>query len=136
MNFIKIGEDTGADLPFSQAIVSNGFVFVSGQVAIDSQTGEARPGDIKAETELTLMNLKRVLQAAGSDLHHIIKCGVYLRDFKDFQNMNEAYKRIFGAHKPTRTTIQAILLEPFRVEIDAIAELPKGSEMPPDVNNQ
>lgn len=129
MNLINSGDDKAAGLPLSEAIVSNGFVFVSGQVAIDKQTGKARPGDIKEETELILMNLKRILQAAGSDLHHVIRCGVYLRDLKDFQNMNEAYRQVFGEHKPTRTTIQAVLIEPFKIEIDAVAELPKDQHV-------
>lgn len=127
MDFVKTNAVVAADLPFSEAIVSNGFVFVSGQVAIDPRTGEARPGDISTETELTLTNLKRVLEAAGTDLGHVVKCSVYLRDINDFGNMNEVYIRTFGGHKPTRTTVQALLIEPFRVEVDAIAELPRGT---------
>ena len=124
MDFVNTSEFAGTDLPFSDAIVSNGFVFTSGQVAIDHRTGQPQPGDIVAETELTLANLKRVLESAGSGLHHVVKCSVFLRDMKDFQSMNEVYRRVFGGHKPTRTTVQASLVEPFSVEIDAVAELP------------
>lgn len=110
---------------FSEFIISKGFVFVSGQVAVHPETGEPYAGgDIKTETETTLNNLKRVLEAAGTDINHVVKCSVFLRDINHFSGMNESYKQFFIGRKPTRTTVQAILLDPFNVEIDAIAELP------------
>ncbi|MCA1624024.1 MAG: RidA family protein [Acidobacteria bacterium] len=123
MEFINNNNFDG-EPAFSEFIISKGFVFVSGQVAVHPETGEPHGDDIKTQTETTLINLKRVLEAAGTDINHVVKCSVFLRNINDFPGMNEVYKRFFTKRKPTRTTIQAILLDPFNVEIDAIAELP------------
>lgn len=124
MEFIDSRKNFDNEPAFSEFIISKGFVFVSGQVAVHPQTGEPQGGDIKAETEITLNNLKRVLESAGTDINRVVKCSVFLRNINDFSGMNEVYKRFFAERKPARTTVQAILLEPFNIEIDAIAELP------------
>lgn len=112
--------------PFSYGVISNGFVFVSGQAATDLVTGEFILGDIRHETELTLLNIKRILEAAGTDLDHVVKCSVFLRDINDFDGMNEVYQTFFKkSRRPARTTVQAVLGSNIKVEIDAIAELPK-----------
>jgi len=109
--------------PYSQAIVDQGFVFVSGQGAVDPVTNLYQPGDIRAETERTLENVKTILRAAGSSLEKVTKVNVYLRDIADFPGMNEVYSRFFAAPYPARTTIQAgALPNGIAVEIDCIAQ--------------
>lgn len=112
--------------PFSYAVVARGLVFVSGHAATDLNSGEFVIGDIRQETELTLRNIARILERAGSGLQHVVKCSVFLRDIGDFNGMNEVYRRYFpneGA-RPARTTVQAVLGANISVEIDAIAEVP------------
>ena len=113
--------------PFSYEVISQGFVFVSGLASIEPVTGEFQLGDIRHEAELTLLNIKRVLEAAGTDLDHIVKCSVYLKDINDFAAMNEVYERFFPheSKRPARVTVQAVLGSNIKIEIDAIAELPE-----------
>jgi 2-iminobutanoate/2-iminopropanoate deaminase len=101
-------------------------VFVSGQGATDPATGQLAGGDAAAQTEQCLKNLEAILKAAGSGLQHVLRCGVFLIDMNEFQQMNAVYSRVFGAHRPARTTIQAAGLpgEGLRVEIDCIAYVP------------
>ena len=101
-------------------------IFVSGQGATDPATGQLAGADSEAQTEQCLKNVQAILQAAGSDLHHVIRCGVFLLDMRDFEKMNGVYSRMFGAHRPARTTIQAAALPGvgLRVEIDAVAYIP------------
>lgn len=101
-------------------------IFVSGQGATDPATGELAGADVTAQTEQCLRNVAAILEAAGSDLKHVLRCGVFLLDMKEFQEMNAVYARVFGDHRPTRTTIQAAGLpgEGLRVEIDCIAVVP------------
>jgi 2-iminobutanoate/2-iminopropanoate deaminase len=100
-------------------------VFVAGQGASDPVTG-AMPDDIEAQTEQCLRNVEVILKAAGSSLQHVLRCGVFLIDMGEFTRMNGVYARMFGDHRPARTTIQAAALpQPgLRVEIDCIAYLP------------
>jgi 2-iminobutanoate/2-iminopropanoate deaminase len=93
--------------PYSQAIVDNGFVFVSGQGCINPSTGQVERGDTRSETRRVFENLKTILEAAGSSLTRVVKCNVYLRDINDFQAMNEVYASYFEPPYPARTTIQA-----------------------------
>jgi len=101
-------------------------VFVSGQGATDPATGRLAGPDIDTQTEQCLANLRTILQAAGSDLSHVLRCGVFLADMREFEKMNAVYSRVFGEHRPARTTIQAGALpgEGLRVEIDCIAYVP------------
>jgi len=108
--------------PYSQAIVDQGWVFVSGQGAVDPITNLYQAGDIRTETERTLENVKAILQASGSSMEKVTKVNVYLRDIRDFSGMNEIYARFFAAPYPARTTIQAgALPNGIAVEIDCIA---------------
>jgi 2-iminobutanoate/2-iminopropanoate deaminase len=110
--------------PYSQAIKANGFVYASGQVALDPRTQQLVQGDVAAETERTLENLKAVVEAAGSSLARAVKTTVYLADMADFAKMNEVYARYFPATPPARATVQvARLPRDARVEIDLIALL-------------
>jgi 2-iminobutanoate/2-iminopropanoate deaminase len=101
-------------------------VFVSGQGGIDPATGKLAGPDIEKQTEQVLRNVQAILEAAGSGLAHVLRCGVFLTDMEEFPRMNAVYSRVFGDHRPARTTIQAAALPGLglRVEIDAIAYLP------------
>jgi 2-iminobutanoate/2-iminopropanoate deaminase len=108
--------------PYSQAIRSSGFVFVSGQVALDPQTGEFVGTDVRQQTERVMENLKGILEASGASLNHVVKTTVFLQDMNDFAAMNEVYARYFTSAPPARSTVQvARLPKDALVEIDVIA---------------
>jgi 2-iminobutanoate/2-iminopropanoate deaminase len=109
--------------PYSAGMGFERLVFVSGQGATDPATGQLVGADTAAQTEQCLKNVQAILEAAGTSLKHVLRCGVFLIDMNDFQQMNTVYARMFGEHRPARTTIQAAGLpgEGLRVEIDCIA---------------
>ena len=110
--------------PYSQAIRANGFLYVSGQVGLDPKTGEMAGGEIRQQTERTLENVKGILEAAGSNLHQVVKTTVFLKDMNDFAAMNEVYAKYFTSVPPARSTVQvARLPKDALVEIEVIAEL-------------
>jgi len=110
--------------PYSQAVRTNGFLFVSGQIAIDPQTGEFVGAGITAQTERVLENVKGILEAAGSNLHHVVKTTVFLKDMNEFAEMNEVYARFFSIAPPARSTVQvARLPKDAAVEIEVIASI-------------
>jgi len=98
-------------------------IFVSGQGATDPASGELAGTTAAAQTEQCLKNVEAILKAGGSDLSKVLRCGVFLLDMAEFQEMNGVYQRMFGEHRPARTTIQAAALpgKGLRVEIDCIA---------------
>jgi len=108
--------------PYSQAIIHNDLIYLSGQGAIDPETNELTLGTIEEESELALKNIRIILEEAGSSLDKVLQVIVYLLDIKEYGRFNEVYKRYFQADPPARTCIQAGKL-PFgvRVEINAIA---------------
>ena len=109
--------------PYSQGIKAGGFIFVSGQVALDPATGAMVGKDVAAQTERVLQNLQAVVEAAGSDLERVVKTTVYLRSMADFAAMNEVYKKYFKSEPPARATVAvAGLPKDALVEIDVIAE--------------
>ena len=112
--------------PYSPGMGFERLIFVSGQGAVDPATGRIVSDDVERQTEQCLKNVKAILEAAGSDLQHVLRCGVFLMDMRDFATMNAAYSRAFGEHRPARTTVQVAGLpgEGLRVEIDAIAYVP------------
>jgi 2-iminobutanoate/2-iminopropanoate deaminase len=112
--------------PYSPGVAFERLVFVSGQGATDPATGKLAGADVETQTAQCLANLRAILQAAGSDLQYVIRCGVFLLDMSEFQRMNAVYAKTFGEHRPARTTIQAAALpgEGLRVEIDCIAYVP------------
>jgi 2-iminobutanoate/2-iminopropanoate deaminase len=112
--------------PYSPGMVFERLIFVSGQGATDPATGQLAGSDVETQTEQCLENVRSILQAAGSDLQHVLRCGVFLIDMKEFSKMNAAYSRLFGEHRPARTTIQAAGLpgEGLLVEIDCVAYVP------------
>lgn len=115
--------------PYSQAVIddmsrpgSRELVFLSGQIALDPSSGQVVQGDIAAQTERVLENIKAVLEAAGASFDSVLKTTVYLKDMDDFSKMNEVYGRYFKHNPPARSTVQAAKLpRDVMVEIDAIA---------------
>ena len=110
--------------PYSQAIKAGGFVFVSGQIAIDPATSQVVQGDISAQTERVMKNLGAILNAAGSSLAQVVKSTVYLKNMSEFAAMNEVYGRYFKSAPPARATVEVSRLpKEVLVEIDVIALL-------------
>ena len=110
--------------PYSQAVVSNGWAFLSGQIPLDPATNQIITGDIATQTERVLENLKSVLEAAGSSLDRAVKTTVYLKDMGEFAKMNEVYGRYFASNAPARATVEAARLpRDVSVEIDCIASV-------------
>jgi 2-iminobutanoate/2-iminopropanoate deaminase len=108
--------------PYSQAIKSNGLVYLSGQVALDPKSGELLGADIRQQAERVLENIKGILEAAGVNLHHVLKTTVFLKDMNDFAAMNEVYARYFTSAPPARSTVQVSRLpKDALVEIEVIA---------------
>lgn len=112
--------------PYSPGMAVGDLIFVSGQAGRDPRTGTVAL-DVEAQTEQALRNIETVLQAAGSSLAHVVRCGVFLVDMREFPKMNEVYARVFGAHRPARTTVEVSGLpgEGLQVEIDAVALVPR-----------
>ena len=110
--------------PYSQGIKANGFLFLSGQVALDPRSGEFCGSDVRQQTERVLENIKRILETAGLNLHHVVKTTVFLKDINDFAAMNEVYGRYFTIAPPARSTVEAARLpKDALVEIEVIAAL-------------
>jgi len=110
--------------PYSQAVqvTAGRMVFFSGQIAMDPATGKLLDGDIQAQTERVMQNLRALLLAAGMDFSHVVRCSVFLTNLADFAQVNEVYGRYFTAEPPARTTVQVPALpKGAQVEIDAIA---------------
>jgi 2-iminobutanoate/2-iminopropanoate deaminase len=112
--------------PYSPGVIFERLVFVSGQGAADPVTGEIVADDVERQTEQVLKNIATILEAAGSSLNHVLRCGVFLLDISEFSKMNAVYQRMFGDNRPARTTVQAAALPApgLRVEIDAVAYIP------------
>ena len=112
--------------PYSPAVAFDQLLFVAGQGATVPDTDRLAGHDIATQTEQTLRNVETILAAGGSSLQHVLRCNVYLVDMKDFAEMNVVYARLFGEHRPARTTVQvsALPVPGLRVEIDCIAYVP------------
>jgi 2-iminobutanoate/2-iminopropanoate deaminase len=111
--------------PYSQAVSVGGFLFTSGQVALDPHSGEIVPGGFEAQARQVFANLAAVLGAAGCGFGDVVKATVYVADLADFPALNSIYAATFGDHEPARSTVQvAALPKGARVEIDLIARLP------------
>lgn len=111
---------TGA---YSDGLVINGFLFVSGQAAVDFKSSKFVLGTIEQETVRTLDNIKAIVEAAGATMGDIVKCTAHLADINEFDRYNEVYSQYFNGIKPARTTVQSVLAEGIKVEIDCIVSL-------------
>ena len=108
--------------PYSPAIKAGGFIFVSGQAAVDPRTGQVVGSTIEEQTERTLENVRTIVTAAGASLEDVVRVTVYLTEITNFNRMNEVYKGYFSRDPPARTTLEARLARPeLLVEIDAVA---------------
>jgi 2-iminobutanoate/2-iminopropanoate deaminase len=108
--------------PYSQGIVVNGLLFTAGQIALDPQSGQVVSGDVVAQTERVMLNLRAILDAAGSTWNDVVKATVYLHDMNDFPRVNEVYARALGSARPARSTVQvASLPRGVLIEIDLVA---------------
>jgi 2-iminobutanoate/2-iminopropanoate deaminase len=112
---------TGA---YSDGVIADGFLFVSGQAAVDFKTSQFVLGTIEEETARTLDNIKAIVEAAGGTMENVVKCSAHLADIADFDRYNTVYATYFPGIKPARTTVQSVLAENIKVEIDCIVKLP------------
>ncbi|MSS78063.1 RidA family protein [Anaerococcus sp. AGMB00486] len=109
---------------YSQGIVTNGFVYSSGQLPLVPETGELISDDIKKATKRSLENVKNIIEEGGSSIEKIVKVNIFLADINDFAAVNEVYAEFFGDHKPARSCVQvAHLPKDGLLEIEAIAEI-------------
>ncbi len=115
LNFV-----TGA---YSDGVIANGFLFISGQAAVDFKTSTFILGTIEEETRRTLDNIKAIAKAAGASMEKVVKSTVHLSDIKDFDRYNSVYAEYFPGIKPARTTVQSVLAEGIKVEIDCIIQV-------------
>ena len=113
---------TGA---YSAGVLVNGLLFISGQGPLDLGTGQVVHGTIEEETLLTLSHVKKIVEAAGGTVDDIVKCTVHLSDINDFERYDAAYGSFFTGIRPARTTVQSVLSDGIKVEIDAIAYIQK-----------
>jgi len=124
LKMISTPDAPGAIGPYSQAVVVDDWVFLSGQIPIDPATGELIVGDVAAQTHRVMKSLVAVLEAAGSSLSKVVKTTCYLSDMDNFSEMNAVYAEYFGDHRPARATVQAAgLPKAVDVEIDVIAKI-------------
>ena len=120
MDFVATEHAPKAIGPYSQAIKANGFVFTSGQIALDPKTGNLVDGDFEKQVRRVFENLKAVLHEAHSDFSRVVKATVYLTDLANFQTLNTIYAEYFRDHKPARTTV-------------GVSQLPRGSQVEIDL---
>ncbi len=108
--------------PYSQAVRAGGFVFLSGQIPIDPDTGAIVEGDIAAQTRQVLKNLSAILEAAGSGIGKVVKTSIFLKNLDDFARFNQVYAEYLGDTRPARSTVQVVRLpKEVLVEIEAVA---------------
>jgi 2-iminobutanoate/2-iminopropanoate deaminase len=135
----RIGEGDGLDMkkevvvvdklpkppvPFSHCIKAGNFLFIAGQVGVDPASGKLKGDSIREQTEQALRNMDTVLKAAGSSVENVVKTTVFISDFRDFEEMNKVYVKFFPKDQPARTTVQVVLYDGFKVEIEATAIIP------------
>ena len=114
------GFSTGA---YSDGLIVDGLLYVSGQAAVDFKTSKFQLGTIEEETHRTMQNLRAIVEAAGSSMDQVVKCTVHLADINDFERFNAVYATYFGEMKPVRTTVQSTMAQGLKVEVDCIAKV-------------
>ncbi|HEX2121741.1 MAG TPA: RidA family protein [Thermoanaerobaculia bacterium] len=120
MDYVATDDAPKAIGPYSQAVISGGIVYTSGQIALDPASGNLIDETFEAQAHRVFRNLEAVLRAAGSDFSRVLRATVYLTDLANFQTLNTIYAQYFGDHKPARTTV-------------GVAQLPKGSAVEIDL---
>jgi 2-iminobutanoate/2-iminopropanoate deaminase len=111
---------TGA---YSDGVILDGWLYVSGQGPLDLKTGAVISGSIEEETRLTMSHIGRILEAAGCGFDDVVKCTCHLADIRDFDGFNRIYAEFFSGVRPARTTVQSVLGDGIKVEIDAVARI-------------
>jgi len=111
---------TGA---YSDGIIANGFLFVSGQASVDFKTSKFMLGTVEDETHRTMQNLKTIIESVGGSMEKVVKCTVHLANIADFSAFNKVYSEYFPGTKPARTTVQSLMAENIKVEVDCIVDL-------------
>lgn len=111
--------------PYSQAVEANGFLFVSGQIALDPETGQFIAGAVQDQARRILENIEAILEQGGSSLSHVVKATLFLKDLKSFDEVNKVYAEYFSQHRPARSTVEVSRLpKAADIEIEVIAVLP------------
>ncbi|KKP37926.1 MAG: hypothetical protein UR28_C0025G0004 [Candidatus Peregrinibacteria bacterium GW2011_GWF2_33_10] len=124
MHFISTQSAPQAIGPYSQAIISNGFLFSSGQIALDPMTMQIVEGGIEAQTKRVLANLEAVLKEAKTSKEKVVKTTLFLKNMNDFAIVNKIYEEFFASHKPARSTVEvARLPKDVLIEIECVAEV-------------
>ena len=118
---IVVDKLTKPPVPYSLCVKAGNFLFIAGQVGVDPANSKLKGSSIQEQTEQALTNMADVLKAAGSSMELVVKTTVFISDFKDFEEMNKVYARFFPTNQPARSTVQVVLYDGFRVEIEAIA---------------
>jgi 2-iminobutanoate/2-iminopropanoate deaminase len=111
--------NTGA---YSDAVLTDGFLFVSGQASVDFISSQIIKGSLEEECRRTLENIRSILSNADMTFENVLKCTVHLADIKDFDAFNQIYSEYFTGVKPARTTVQSVMVEGLKIEIDCIAK--------------
>ena len=124
----KVDKLPKPSMPYSHGVKAGNFLFTAGQVGIDPANGKLKGSSIKEQTEQALENMTAVLEAAGTSMKHVVKTTVFISDFKDFQEMNKVYARFFPDNQPARSTIQVVLYDGFKVEIEGTAIIPSKTK--------
>jgi reactive intermediate/imine deaminase len=122
MTINRYGPDALDQLPFARAVEANGWLYVSGQVPIAN--GELVSGNIEVQAHQAIRNLLAILNEAGYGPEHIVRCGVWLDDARDFQGFNKVFRHYFGANPPARACVMSSMVIDCKVEIDCIAYKP------------
>jgi len=123
MEFVRTDKAPKAVGPYSQAVVSGNFVFVSGQIPLDPETGKMVEGDIEEKTKRVLENVSAVLESVGLSLKNVVKVTVFITDLSNFEKVNKVYSKFFGDHKPARSFVEVSALpKGAEIEIEVIAE--------------
>lgn len=124
---IKHPDKSVATGAYSAGVLVDGWLYVSGQGPVDLETGQVIHDTIEAETLHTLSHVKKIVEAAGGTVEDIVKCTVHLADINDFDRYNQAYASFFPGVLPARTTVQSVLSDGIKIEIDAIARIKKST---------
>jgi 2-iminobutanoate/2-iminopropanoate deaminase len=121
---IKVDKLPKPPMPYSYCVKAGNLLFIAGQVGVDPASNKLKGDSIREQTEQALRNMETVLKAAGSSLEQVVKTTVFISDFRDFEEMNRVYARFFPKDQPARTTVQVVLYDGFKVEIEATATIP------------
>jgi 2-iminobutanoate/2-iminopropanoate deaminase len=120
---VKHPERAASTGAYSDGVILDGWLYISGQGPLDLKTGETVSGTIEEETRLTMTHVGRILEAAGCSFDDVVKCTCHLADIRDFDRFNRIYSEFFQGVRPARTTVQSVLGDGIQIEIDAIARV-------------